>query len=346
MAHRRHAGGHRRGSPTSTPAPPGRIRTPSSFRTARSSTSTPTTARPAWSSGPSTRAAPGTDVVEGRRGPAEQSTESRPALRLSSTRGGPGALRVLPERGGTFAPCAGLDGSRAAQPARRRTSTRSPSGRSTSARTPIRTPGGAPVHGRHEGAPSRRQGQAGELNERGTSSSRSRASAPSERARAAARLVLKTTKGKAKVGEEEVQAEAGQGEAPEAEGEAEQARARSRGPAPSGPRARPATGSATSASSAARSCASASPERRRARDRSRALRFQPCGGKSAQGAAYIMPPMPPMSGMPPPAAPSFSGGSATMHSVVRMFLAIEAAFCSAERVTMVGSMTPSLIRSP
>jgi hypothetical protein len=38
--------------------------------------------------------------------------------------------------------------------------------------------------------------------------------------------------------------------------------------------------------------------------------------------------MPPMSGIPPPGmpAPSFSGGSATMHSVVRMFLAIDAAF--------------------
>ena len=54
-----------------------------------------------------------------------------------------------------------------------------------------------------------------------------------------------------------------------------------------------------------------------------------------------------MSGMPPPiAAPSFSGGSATIASVVRMFLAIEAAFCSAERVTIVGSMTPALTRSP
>ena len=57
--------------------------------------------------------------------------------------------------------------------------------------------------------------------------------------------------------------------------------------------------------------------------------------------------IPPMSGMPPGMPPpSFSGGSATIASVVRMFLAIEAAFCSAERVTMVGSMTPSLIRSP
>jgi hypothetical protein len=37
--------------------------------------------------------------------------------------------------------------------------------------------------------------------------------------------------------------------------------------------------------------------------------------------------------------------SATIASVVRMFLAIEAAFCSAERVTMAGSMTPSATRS-
>ena len=33
-------------------------------------------------------------------------------------------------------------------------------------------------------------------------------------------------------------------------------------------------------------------------------------------------------------------------SVTRMFLAIDAAFSSAERVTLVGSMTPALIRSP
>src|SRR3712207_8740485 len=56
--------------------------------------------------------------------------------------------------------------------------------------------------------------------------------------------------------------------------------------------------------------------------------------------------MPPMSGMPPPApAVSFSGTSATIASVVRMFLAIEAAFCSADRVTMAGSMTPAATRS-
>ena len=52
-----------------------------------------------------------------------------------------------------------------------------------------------------------------------------------------------------------------------------------------------------------------------------------------------------MSGMPPGMAPAFSrsGASATMASVVRMFFAIEAAFCSAERVTMAGSMMPALI---
>ena len=53
-----------------------------------------------------------------------------------------------------------------------------------------------------------------------------------------------------------------------------------------------------------------------------------------------------MSGMPAPApAPAFSGASATIASVVRMFFAIDAAFCSAERVTIVGSMMPLLTRS-
>ena len=41
------------------------------------------------------------------------------------------------------------------------------------------------------------------------------------------------------------------------------------------------------------------------------------------------------------AARAFSGASATMASVVRMFLAIDAAFCSAERVTIAGSMMPA-----
>ena len=36
----------------------------------------------------------------------------------------------------------------------------------------------------------------------------------------------------------------------------------------------------------------------------------------------------------------------TMHSVVRIVLAIDAAFCSAERVTMAGSITPAANRSP
>ena len=63
--------------------------------------------------------------------------------------------------------------------------------------------------------------------------------------------------------------------------------------------------------------------------------------RPASGCAYIIPLM---SGIPAPAF-SFSGASATMHSVVRMFFAIEAAFCSAERVTIVGSMMPALTRS-
>ena len=63
-------------------------------------------------------------------------------------------------------------------------------------------------------------------------------------------------------------------------------------------------------------------------------------------AAYIIPDMSGMPPPPPPPPPSvLSGTSATMASVVRMFLAIDAAFCSAERVTMAGSMMPSAIRS-
>ena len=60
-------------------------------------------------------------------------------------------------------------------------------------------------------------------------------------------------------------------------------------------------------------------------------------------APYIMPLM---SGIPPPPpAGSFSGTSATIASVVRMFLAIDAAFWSAERVTIAGSMMPAATRS-
>ena len=48
--------------------------------------------------------------------------------------------------------------------------------------------------------------------------------------------------------------------------------------------------------------------------------------------------------MPPPPPPS-SGLSATTASVVMMFLAIDAAFWSAERVTIAGSMIPAFTRS-
>ena len=49
--------------------------------------------------------------------------------------------------------------------------------------------------------------------------------------------------------------------------------------------------------------------------------------------------------MPAGIAAAFSGISATTASVVRMFFAIDAAFCSAERVTIVGSMMPAFTRS-
>src|SRR4029077_15466130 len=59
-----------------------------------------------------------------------------------------------------------------------------------------------------------------------------------------------------------------------------------------------------------------------------------------------MPPMPPM---PPPGgiagADLSSGLSATMASVVSIRLATEAAFCSAVRTTLVGSMMPAFSRS-
>ena len=63
--------------------------------------------------------------------------------------------------------------------------------------------------------------------------------------------------------------------------------------------------------------------------------------------AYIMPSMPPM---PPPgiagAALSAFGASAIMHSVVSIKAATDAAFCSAVRVTLVGSKMPISIMSP
>ena len=50
---------------------------------------------------------------------------------------------------------------------------------------------------------------------------------------------------------------------------------------------------------------------------------------------------------PPPAGSfSSSGISTTALSVVSTSAAIEAAFCRADRVTLAGSMTPALVRSP
>src|SRR6478609_5883781 len=57
-----------------------------------------------------------------------------------------------------------------------------------------------------------------------------------------------------------------------------------------------------------------------------------------------MPPMPPEGS--PPIAGAFSGLSATTASVVRKSAAIDAAFCSAERTTLVGSGMPAASMSP
>src|SRR5271165_6862061 len=61
-----------------------------------------------------------------------------------------------------------------------------------------------------------------------------------------------------------------------------------------------------------------------------------------------MPPMPPAPGAPPPpAAAAFSSLISAMRaSVVSIRPAMEAAFCSARRVTFAGSMTPILTMSP
>ena len=57
-----------------------------------------------------------------------------------------------------------------------------------------------------------------------------------------------------------------------------------------------------------------------------------------------MPPMPLMSGIA--GAESSLGASDTMHSVVSISYATEAAFCKAVRVTLVGSKIPISIMSP
>ena len=57
------------------------------------------------------------------------------------------------------------------------------------------------------------------------------------------------------------------------------------------------------------------------------------------------PPMPPMAAAAAAPPSTFSGLSATSASVVSSSAATDAAFCSAERVTLAGSMTPALTRS-
>ena len=62
---------------------------------------------------------------------------------------------------------------------------------------------------------------------------------------------------------------------------------------------------------------------------------------------YMSMPMPPMPPMPPPGAGDSSlGASATIASVVSISEATDAAFCSAVRVTLVGSRMPISIMSP
>ena len=56
-------------------------------------------------------------------------------------------------------------------------------------------------------------------------------------------------------------------------------------------------------------------------------------------------PMPPISSPPGAIGAAFSGLSAMTASVVRNSAAIDAAFCSAERVTFAGSMMPAAMRS-
>lgn len=61
---------------------------------------------------------------------------------------------------------------------------------------------------------------------------------------------------------------------------------------------------------------------------------------------YIIPPMPPIPPISGIAGASSFGNSATMQSVVSIKPATDAAFCNAERVTLVGSRTPISTISP
>ena len=67
--------------------------------------------------------------------------------------------------------------------------------------------------------------------------------------------------------------------------------------------------------------------------------------RDGSDASYYIIPMPPMSGMAGAAGAAGAGLSATRDSVVSRVAAMEAAFCRAERVTLVGSTIPAAIMS-
>src|SRR2546425_1270624 len=79
-------------------------------------------------------------------------------------------------------------------------------------------------------------------------------------------------------------------------------------------------------------------------------RFRSLPGHVTRSASYMsipsMPPIPPMPWAWPPAFFFSSTSSATIASVVSKSPATEAAFCSAVRLTLVGSSTPISTRSP
>jgi len=71
----------------------------------------------------------------------------------------------------------------------------------------------------------------------------------------------------------------------------------------------------------------------------------PAPEPAAPGPGPGPPPPPGPPGMPPPAGGAGLGASVSGTSVVRIMAAIDAAFCSAARVTLAGSMTPAFTRS-